>query len=107
MKKSLARNLFLIGLVVSIVGGVLVGMSFGTTTDSAGVATATISNGAFLAIGGVLAAVGGIFSLVSWIGSLVKTAQLQRWGWFVAVLLLGGLGLLIYVFGGPEAAKAA
>lgn len=45
--------------------------------------------------------VGGLCGLVAWILGLVKTAQIGRWGWFVAVLLLPALGSLIYGIAGP------
>lgn len=50
-----------------------------------------------------------VFGFVIWILTLIKTAQIQRWGWFVVILLLGVFsvsilappGALIYGFAGP------
>lgn len=54
-----------------------------------------------LLIGILLFVVGGLCGLIGWILGLVKTAQIGRWGWFVAVLLLSPLGSLIYGIAGP------
>ncbi len=51
--------------------------------------------------------IGGILSTISWIGALVATAKQGRWGWFVAALLLLGLGELIYLIAGPGLKPAA
>ncbi len=104
MKKSLSRNLYLVGLVLAIIGSVLELTS--VKTGSSG--TAPSVSGLYL-VGLAVAGVGGILAFVSWIGSLIKTAQLGRWGWFVSVLLLSWLLIpyLIYIFAGPEAPKTA
>lgn len=89
------RNILLVSLasiVLLIVGAALGGVA---TTPGASV------NGTGLAIYGI----GGLAALVGWVMGLVKTAQLKRWGWFVAVLLLGSLGALIYGAAGPEHGK--
>ena len=59
------------------------------------------SGAGLLLIGTLGFIVGGLCGLVAWILGLVKTAQIGRWGWFVAVLLLPGLGSLIYGIAGP------
>jgi hypothetical protein len=46
--------------------------------------------GFVLYLGGVIAAI------LAWIMGLIKTAQIRRWGWFAAVLLLPALGSLLY-----------
>lgn len=47
----------------------------------------------------IAAIIGGA---VSYFGALVKLARMRRMGWFVAVLLLGVTGALIYGLAGPE-----
>jgi hypothetical protein len=44
--------------------------------------------------------------LAAWILELAKTAQIRRWGWFVAVLLTLPLGTHLYGLAGPTT-KAA
>lgn len=47
-----------------------------------------------------------VLALVGWIGALVETAALPEKGWFVAILVVGVLGMilvadLVYVIGTP------
>jgi hypothetical protein len=57
-------------------------------------------------IGFVLYVAGALAAVVAWILGLITTAQLGRWGWFVAVLLLSPLGSLLYGLAGPTQRKA-
>ena len=57
-------------------------------------------------IGFVLYLAGALAAVVAWILGLITTAQLGRWGWFVAVLLLSPLGSLLYRLAGPTQRKA-
>ncbi|MEO7018765.1 MAG: hypothetical protein ABI234_01270 [Ktedonobacteraceae bacterium] len=75
MSKKTIALLFIIGIVVAIIGGV--------------------------ALGGIVLFIGGILSTISWIGALVAVGKQGRWGWFVCILLLSGLGELIYLIAGP------
>lgn len=48
-----------------------------------------------------------VVMLVTWIGALVKLGAQGAWGWFVAMLILGVVGLgivsmLAYAIAGPE-----
>jgi hypothetical protein len=103
MRKSLSRVLYLIGLVVVIVGGILEGVSLaGIHVNQTTGAITGAPNSVLLIVAGLLLAVGGILAFVAWIGALVKTAQLGRWGWFVCLIIFSGITMLIYIFGGPE-----
>jgi hypothetical protein len=59
-------------------------------------AGSAVGIGFVLYLGGVLAAI------LAWILGLIKTAQIRRWGWFAAVLLLPALGSLLYGLAGPN-----
>lgn len=101
MEKSLTRTLYLIGAGLLIVSMVLLGVSFiGGTTSADG--SATIGNPALFGVATFMMFVSGVPMLIAWIGALVKMAQLQRWGWFICLLLLSGITLLVYIFAGPE-----
>jgi hypothetical protein len=54
-----------------------------------------------IAIGLALYIAGVLAGLAAWIGGLIKTGQIRRWGWFVAVLVLPALGSLLYGLVGP------
>ena len=100
MSKATSRRLFLTAILLWIVGGVLIYLGANGTQSGAGPSTLTT-------IGAVVAGIGGILNLVAWIGALIRTAVLGRWGWFLALLVLGLLGLmvivmLVYVLGGPD-----
>jgi hypothetical protein len=102
MKKSTSRSLYLIGLVAIIVATVLFALGAAhSTVDSATGAVTSVGNPGLVTAGVGVYIVGSILLLIAWIGALVKTAQLGRWGWFVCLLLLSGLTMLIYIFGGP------
>ena len=64
-------------------------------TGCAAYSSSDVTIGIALYLGGVLAA------LAAWIMGLAKTAQVRRWGWFAAVLLIPPLGSLLYGLAGP------
>jgi hypothetical protein len=43
-----------------------------------------------------------VANFIAWVGALVLAGRLGAWGWFVAVFLLGSLGLLIFLIFGPD-----
>lgn len=104
LSKSLTRTLYLIAIIGFIVGIVVgtIGASQTTVDATTGAASLT-GTGAILALVGVaLYVIAGILAFVAWIGALIKTAQLQRWGWFVCLIVFSGITMLIYIFAGPE-----
>ena len=103
MSKSLTRTLYLLAILGFIVGFVLtiVGASQ-TSTAADGTSTISGTGAAVALVGVVLYAIAGILAFVAWIGALIKTAQLQRWGWFVCLIVFSGITMLIYIFAGPE-----
>jgi hypothetical protein len=112
MARPLVRNLTLASLGLLIVGIILLVASFaGSTISPSSVdvngntvpGTVTGNNGALFGLGLLLIFGGSIVHLVAYIGALIKTAQLQRWAWFVIVLLLSPIALLVYAFAGPDA----
>jgi len=111
VRKSLSRNLYLIGLGLIIVATALLFAGIAgsqTTTDASGYTQVTsLGNPALFTTGIVLYIVAGIIDLIAWIGALVKMAQLGRWGWFICLLLFSGIAMLIYIFAGPETPAAS
>lgn len=101
MRKKTIAWLFIPGVILTIIGYAIYLSVAGSAiaAASAGNTTATIGAGAYAGI--ALAAVGGILTFISWIGSLIATAKQGRWGWFVLVFLVSGLGQLIYLIAGP------
>lgn len=111
MPKAVSRTLYLIGLGIVIVGGILFGVSFvGSATGidpNTGATTITsLGNPALFSIGIIFFVIGGILGFIAYIGALIKTAMLGRWGWFVCLLLLSGITMLVYIFAGPETRPA-
>ena len=47
-----------------------------------------------------------VTGIVAWTMGMLQTADEKRWGWFVAVLLLGAIGSLAYGLAKPEAISA-
>src|SRR5262249_8607303 len=100
----------MLGAIILVILGVVLGVLAvgGATTDASGAVTgASASSGIFGLSARACYGMGSIVALIAWIGALIKTAQIGRWGWFVAVLLLSGLGTLIYGIAGPEAPATA
>lgn len=89
MRKRTIAWLYIIGIILAAAGG---------GVNGAGMAAQTMG---VILTGVIISAIGIIVVLVSWIGALVATARQGRWGWFVLVLLLNGLGELIYLIAGP------
>jgi hypothetical protein len=95
----------IVGAVAYVVGGAAVASCAGTGATT--ISTDCASQGGLpILIGTGLLIVGGILGLIAWIGALIKTATIGAWGWFVAVLILSGLGTLIYAIAGPETRAA-
>jgi len=100
---GLSLVLFIVGIVVFsvVVGGAVAACANSTDPNCAAGAAGTAG------ISTLIFVVAGILGLIGWIMALVKTAQIARWGWFVAVLLLNPIGPLIYGLAGPtEKAQA-
>lgn len=107
MRKKTIAIFFIIGLVLAVIGGIVYGAGIAGAVSSATVnadgSVSGVSAGlAGTALLGVLVLIiGGIFSFISWIGALIATGKQGRWGWFVTVFILTGLGNLIYLIAGP------
>ncbi|MGN6743946.1 MAG: hypothetical protein ACTHJL_11730 [Amnibacterium sp.] len=72
--------------------------------DLGGAPAAFVVSAVLLAVLLLLASV--VLALVAWIGALIETAALPEKGWFVAILVVGVLGMilvadLVYVIGSP------
>lgn len=105
MRKKTIAWLFIVGIILAIVGAVLYLPGI-TSMAQAAQTGATPQVGAGFAIGLIVLIVGGILSFIAWIGTLVATGKQGRWGWFVAVLILGLISLswlieIIYLIAGP------
>lgn len=85
MSRATIRKVFVTGLVVGTVGGVLLLLSMGG---------GQVANDRLYSAGLMLAGFGSVLALISWLMALVASAVLGRWGWFVVLLILGLIGLL-------------
>jgi hypothetical protein len=106
VSKSRTRTLYLLGLLGLVVGLVLYVVAANQGALDANGTPMLTGPGATLALVALAVyVVASILATVAWVGALIKMAQLQRWGWFVGLLLFSGIALLIYVFAGPTTAK--
>jgi hypothetical protein len=101
MSRATVRKVFVMGLVLWVVGAVLAALAM----PNGQAPSSTV-----YAAGLALVAIGALVEIVSWILALVSVAALGRWGWFVALLILGLIGLLLivmilYSFIGPTQAR--
>ena len=98
MSRATVRKVFVTGLVLLVVGGVL--LLLAVRTDAG--ATSPLGEA-----GALLAGFGGLLDFASWLMALISSAILGRWGWFAVVLVLGLLGLpllvmIVYSLAGPS-----
>ena len=100
MTKSMLARIWVVGLALIALGGMLmlVGVVLGSSRSGS-------AAGPF-AFGWVALAIGGLMQFVAWVMALLATARVQRWGWFASLLVLGVFGLeffvmLAYILWGP------
>ena len=106
MSKIQIRILTLLGLIGGLIGtlmflaGALIGAP--TVTDATGVHVTALGNPALFVAGCALALTAIILAAIAWIFALIRTAEGQRWRWFVTMLVLGSIVTLIWSFVGPD-----
>lgn len=107
MSLSTTRKLYLSAIGLAIIGAILffVGAAGATTSIDPNTGLATVSGGnpALSLVAIIVFVVAAIVSFIAWIGALIATAKMGRWGWFVLILILSGIGMLAYVIAGPKA----
>lgn len=107
MNKKLIRGFYLVGLALGLVAAPLIVFSFMGSTFSqqivAGHSTLVqIGHLPLFILGVVIAVLASALIVIAWLGALYRVAQLQRWGWFIGLLVFAGVGLLAYVIADPE-----
>jgi hypothetical protein len=101
------RILTLLGLIGGLIGtllflaGALIGAP--TVTDATGVHVTALGNPALFVAGIAVLLTAVILAVIAWTFALIRTAEGQRWGWFVTMLVFGSIVTLIWTFVGPDA----
>jgi hypothetical protein len=109
MSKIWIRILTLLGLSGGLIGslmffaGALIGAP--TVTDATGAHVTALGNPALFAAGIAVTLTAVILAGIAWIFALIRTAEEQRWGWFVTMLVFGSIVTLIWSFAGPDASS--
>jgi hypothetical protein len=107
MRKKTIAWLFIIGIIVAIVGGIIYGVGIAgavntATVNADGTVTGVSAGLVGTALVGLLVIVlGSVFGFISWIGALVATGKQGRWGWFVCIFLFSGIAEIVYLIAGP------
>lgn len=93
-------GLSVLGVALLIAGGAVAGKS---------TVGGVIGGGILGLIGAIAIIIAGIVELIAWLGTLIHTARHERWGWFIAILLLTWtwIAMLAYVLFGPKDPKDA
>ena len=110
MRKRTILWLFLSSIILAIIGAVI--FAIGAVSAASHCTQAELNNGtchitpngaqsAAIAIGVVLWIIAAVLELVAWIMALIRSAMMRSWGWFIFILLIHGLGTLIYAIAGP------
>ena len=111
MRKRTILWLFLASIILAIIGAaifvpaVVSAASHCTQAQlNSGTCNVTPTGGqsAAIAIGVILWVIAAVLELVAWIMALIRSAMMRTWGWFIVVLLIHGLGTLIYAIAGPR-----
>ena len=111
MSKRTILWLFLSGIILAIIGtAIFVPVVVSATSHctqaeiSSGTCKITPTGGqsAMIVIGVILWLLAAVLDLVAWIMALIRSAMMRSWGWFILVLLIHGLGTLIYAIAGPR-----
>ena len=95
---STTRWLFWGSLGVTVIGACVLAAS----VPSGGTYSYQSASSGGLAVALIIIVIAVVMVFVAWIGALIHTAQFSRWGWFVSILLLGGLALLAYTIAFPD-----
>lgn len=103
--KTIIR-LALSAIVLFIIGVAVFGVAVVTATGQCTQAeitsgTCSLNLGVGLLLFAILWIIAGILWLIAEIGALIQAAKGQKWGWFVVILIFGGLGALIYAAASP------
>lgn len=111
MSKRTIAILSIAGILLNVIAFIGFGPVFSTQlqmcqrTASTNLISCLTSGGSTVDIGFALYVAGTVAAIIAWLVGLIKTAQIGRWGWFVAVLLLSPLGSLLYGLVGPAERK--
>jgi len=106
MSKIQIRNYTIVSIAGAFVGLalLLVGIFAGATfvTDANGTHLDSLGNIPLVIAGFIAGAAAGVIGAIMWVRTLMRVAYLQRWGWFVTMLLFGPLVTLIWSIRGPD-----
>jgi hypothetical protein len=103
MSKARIRTLIFASLIIGAIGGALIALGImGSTFDQSRHVMTHLANPPLFVSGICVAVVASILMGIAWIGSILNTVRLREWKWLLIILLVRGLGLLIYSFVGPE-----
>ena len=121
MTKRTVTRLWLTGLGLLIVGGIIVGSGVGVLFANGGTWSGEAFHSDFsptmnalfwgsvamMSTGGLLFLAGGILQFIAWIGAMVNTARASDKTWFVLLLVLGVVGfhffvMIAYLIAGPD-----
>jgi hypothetical protein len=113
VSKAIIALLSIAAIVLNVIAFVKFGPAFSTqlkacqsSTTNTNLLGCLTSAGSAVDFGLVLYLGGVIAAILAWIIGLIKTAQIRRWGWFAAVLILPVLGSLLYgLVGSTKRAK--
>ena len=110
MRKRAILWLFLASIILAIIGAVI--FAIGAVSATGHCSQAQLHNGtctinptgaqsAAIAIGVILWILAAVLDLVACVMALIRSAMMRSWGWFIFILLIHGLGTLIYAIAGP------
>ena len=108
MRRKTIAILFIVGIVLAIIGGILEGSAMAPVIAAAAAGgTPTAPNMMLLGPAILLLVVGGILGFIAWIGTLINLARQGRWLWFVLTILFSGISIIVYLIVNPQPASTS
>src|SRR4051812_21114385 len=86
MGKTVTTRWYIGAWIVAVISAIVFFMTAHVQTSPGG--TSAISTSPIATLAWIAAGISGLVMLVAWIVTLVHLAQLRRWGWFTAMLVL-------------------
>jgi hypothetical protein len=96
MRKTTILMFWVAGLIFALIGGVMI------VQIPRGELLAPVSSQSPALIPIALLFISSVASFIAWVGALIAAIRYSAWGWLIALIFLGSLGMLAFLIFGPD-----